>query len=97
MELVEWKRWRNRVWHAEVMNRREERFLEACAHIEAIEQEIAFRDVRDGLQRQASARVHGAAMGPLVTLEAYRAARSHLAEIERHIAGLKSRASQAEP
>ncbi|NJO67508.1 MAG: hypothetical protein HC826_00545, partial [Rhodospirillales bacterium] len=43
MQLTEWKRWLSRVYQAQSMNKRRERFEVASAFIRAIEEELAFR------------------------------------------------------
>ena len=87
MELAEWKRWRSRVWHAPVMRRRQERFDEACAHIVAIERELAARTPaeKDRRRRATRATVWALARLATVSLDAYREARSELDRLERRL------------
>ncbi len=89
MALAEWKRWRNRVLQAETMNRREERYTQACMHITAIEEEIEFRRVRMQRRRKALYEVCRLAAGECVSLADFRAARRELDEIEERIARLR--------
>lgn len=87
MALVEWKRWRDRVRHAETMRQREARFTQACAYIEAIERELALRSPlgRDQLHREAEAAVDAVVQRETVPLDAYRAARDQLAAVRRRM------------
>lgn len=88
MALVEWKRWRDRVRHAENMRRREARFAQACAYIAAIERELTLRSPagRDQLRREAEAAVDAVVQRETVPLDAYRAARDQLALVKRRMA-----------
>lgn len=87
MALIEWKRWRDRVRHAETMRRREARFAQASSYIEAIERELALRSPagRDQLRRDAESAVEAAAGGKTVALDAFRAARDQLAIVKRRM------------
>lgn len=85
MALAEWKRWRNRVRHAETMNRRQERYDQACAQIAAIEEEIEFRRTCHQRHRNAAAAVMRIAAAGCVPLDEYRTARHDLADIERRL------------
>ena len=87
MELTEWRRWRDRVRHAPVMRRRQERFNEACARIVEIEQELAARTPaeKDRRRRAARATVWALAGSATVSLDAYREARSELDRLERRL------------
>ena len=89
MALAEWKRWRNRVLHAETMNRRQERYAQACVHIAAIEEEIEFRRVKTQHRRKALYDVCRIASGECVSLADFRAARQELDAIEHRIARLR--------
>lgn len=85
MALVEWKRWRNRVLHAETMNRRQERYEQACAQIAAIEEEIEFRRTSRQKHREALAAVNQIATVDCVSLNEYRSARLDLDALERRM------------
>lgn len=85
MALVEWKRWRNRVRHAETMNRRQERYEQACTQIAAIEEEIEFRRTSRQRHRDALLTVNQIATRECVQLNDYRTARHDLEGIERRL------------
>ena len=85
MALAEWKRWRNRVRHAETMNRRQERYEQACAQIAAIEEEIEFRRSCRQRHRAALAAVHHIAAADCVPLSEFRAARKDADRIEQRM------------
>ena len=85
MALAEWKRWRDRVRHAETMNRRQERYDQACTQIAAIEEEIEFRRTCRQRHRAAMATVNRVAAADCVPLAEYRAAREDAARIARRM------------
>ncbi len=95
MALVEWKRWRSRICHAETMNRRQERFAQAGTYIEAIEEEITFRQRRADLHRHARERAALIASTEIVPLADYRSAHNDLKHLEQRIA--RSRPAGAKP
>jgi hypothetical protein len=90
MALTEWKRWRNRVILADTMNRRQERYEEACARIAALEEELEFRHGCKGLHRAARQHVACIAVGAVVALDAYRSARDAVASLEQRMRRLPS-------
>jgi hypothetical protein len=85
MILVEWKRWRAHVQTAPVMRMRRERFDEADAYINAIEQELTLREPGERLlrRRRALSTLREVADAATVSFASYRTARNDLARLER--------------
>jgi hypothetical protein len=89
MALAEWKRWRNRVRHAETMNRRQERYAQACAQIDAIEEEMEFRRTCRQRHQAALVQANRIAAADLVSLNEFRTARTDADTIAQRMRQLK--------
>jgi hypothetical protein len=89
MALIEWKRWRNRVWQSVSMRRREERFAEAQAAIRVIEAEMRARTPAERERQYWAARdaLKVITRATAVSLEAYRSTRRELARLSRRSRG----------